>query len=152
MVQHVVSPSEWPYVHLKNTGCQVLWMSIKSGWLIVLFMFSNSILIYFFTCSVNYWGSDVKILAYICEFAYFFVLSILLHGFEFLLLDACIFRVVMSSWWIDIFTMLKGPSLSLVKLLVSRSPLSDVNIVTSVFLLTVCTEYLFHFFLSSTYL
>lgn len=105
--QNMVYPGEWPpralekYMGAVVVGYGVLWMSVKSGWLIQSFIFSNCVLIFFspLVLLITEWLKELEYRSiFVNLLTSFLILSILLHVSEALLLDACIFRVVMSSW------------------------------------------------------
>lgn len=105
--QNMVYPGEWPPVQLKSTCVQqLLGMGFcecqlsQAGWynhsyfqIVSWFFFSPLVLL------ITEWLKELEYRSiFVNLLTSFLILSILLHVSEALLLDACIFRVVMSSW------------------------------------------------------
>ena len=88
----------------------VQYMSVRSSWFIVIQAFC--FLVYFLTsCSIHYWkwGTDVSsyywlsVSPFTSDSYCFMYLRVLLSG-------AYIFIIIISSWWIDHFVVIKYPS------------------------------------------
>lgn len=109
-----------PYAHENNTHppvvtYSVLKMSVGLSCMIVLQKNFKSLLIFLSTCSINYWETSVKIASCICGIVYFSLqfCHILLYYWETLLLGAYTFMTIISSWWLNSFSIMKYPSLYL---------------------------------------
>ena len=68
---------------------------------------------------------------------------------EALFLSAETFRIIICSWWIYVYIIMKWPSLSLALFFAQKSTMSDMNIATPAFFLLVLPWYIFFILLLS---
>ena len=102
MAKNMVCLGKWFMCTWKESWVE--WaINVRSSWLIESLKSSLSLLILCLsTCSSSFWEKGIEISDYTCGFVnfclYFYQFPFVY--FEFLLLNSCIFRIVVISWWI----------------------------------------------------
>lgn len=132
----------WPFhVHLKRMCIHQLLSVVFHKYQVRVIQIFYVLIDFWGSAFINYWEKMLKFLAMIVEFSIFLFNSFpfCFIRFEALLLRACVFVIIMSSWWNDIFIIIRYPSWSLALLLNSIS-LCLVSVILPPFLCSLYVE------------
>ena len=150
MSYHVVSPWKCSMYVLKKMYVLLLWGKM----FYILIKYISSIIVQFhnilvdvlFWRSTHFWQWGVKSpsISVLLSISFFMSSKIFLMYLGAPVLDAYMFIIFMSSWWILPLRIMKCPSVFLFLAFVLKSILSDVSIATPTLLfLSICLEYFF---------